>query len=246
MRFVLGFTKPRNPILGTAFSGVVEQIGKKVKGFHIGDEVFGLTGFKMGAHAEYTTISEKGMITNKPVSATFEEAAAIPLGGHTAIHFLEKTKMKEKANPKVLIYGATGSVGTAAIQIATYYNAQVTAVCSKAGQYLVEELGVMDTVFYEKEDFTKRHDTYDIIFDAVGKTSKKKCTALLKDNSHYVTVAEPNIAVERIEQLELLLTLFENGEYKATIDRTYSLDEIIEAHRYVDTGRKKGNVVITM
>jgi len=246
MRFVLGFSKPRNPILGAAFSGIVEQTGKNVQGFSIGDEVYGLTGFRMRTHAEYTTISEKRMVAIKPSNATFEEAAAILLGGHTAIFFLEKAKIKEIENPKVLIYGATGSVGTAAIQIAKYYHAQVTAVCSAAGQALMAELGVDDIIFRDKEDFTNRHDKFDIIFDTVGKTSKKRCSPLLKDSGSYVTVAEPNAAAERIEQLTLLRTLFEAGKYKATIDKVYKMEEIVEAHRYVDTGRKKGNVVINM
>jgi NADPH:quinone reductase-like Zn-dependent oxidoreductase len=245
MRFVLGFNRPRKPILGTVFSGVIEHTGKNVKGFGNGDEVFGLTGFKFGAHAEYITLSEKNIIAKKPVNATFEEAAAILFGGQTAVYFLEeKAKISEKENPKILIYGATGSVGTAAIQIAKFYNAQITAVCSEAGQNLVKELGVDDIVFYDKEDFTKRTEKFDIIFDAVGKTSKKQCATLLNDKGYYGTVGGLEVAAERIEQLEFLRKLFENGKYKATIDRVYSIDEIVDAYRYVDTSRKKGNVVL--
>jgi NADPH:quinone reductase-like Zn-dependent oxidoreductase len=157
---------------------------------------------------------------------------------------LEKAKIAEKANPKVLIYGATGSVGTAAIQIAKHYNAQVTAVCSESGQNLVKELGVDDIILYDKEDFTKRSETFDIVFDAVGKTTKKQCATLLNKNGRFVTVNSLDVAAERKEQLELLRTLFEAGKYNATIDKIFSMSEIIEAHRYVDTGRKKGNVVI--
>ena len=244
MRFVLGFNKPRNPILGTVFSGIVEQIGKNVKNFSQGDEVFGLTGFKFGAHAEYITVSGKSIITKKPVNATFEEAAAILFGGQTAVYFLEKAKISEKENPKILIYGATGSVGTAAIQIAKYYNAQVTAVCSENGQDLVKELGVDDIILYNKEDFTKRDEKFDMVFDAVGKTSKKQCVPLLNDKGYYGTVGGLDFAVERIEQLEFLRKLFENKNLKAVIDRVYSIDEIVDAYRYVDTGRKKGNVVL--
>ena len=244
MPFVLGFGKPRKSVLGSSFSGVVAQTGKNVKDFNIGDEVMGLTGWKMGAYAEYITLSDKSMMTKKPANATIEEAAAIPFGAHTAIYFLGKAKIQEKTNPKVLIYGATGSVGAAAIQIAKYYNAHVTAVCSEAGTNLVKELGVDEIIFYDKKDFTKRDKKYDIVFDAVGKTSKKQCTPLLNNNSRYVTVAGLSPAQERVEQLELLRTLFENGKYKATIDKVYSMDEIVEAHRYVDSGRKKGNVVI--
>ena len=244
MRFVLGFNKPRNPILGTVFSGIVEQTGKNAKNFSHGDEVFGLTGFKFGAHAEYITVSIKSIIAKKPVNATFEEAAAILFGGQTAVYFLEKAKLSEKENPKILIYGATGSVGTAAIQIAKYYNAQVTAVCSEDGQGLVTELGVDDVIVYNKEDFTKRDEKFDAVFDAVGKTSKKQCAPLLKEKGYYGTVGGLEFAVERIEQIEFLSKLFENNNYKAVIDRVYSIDEIVDAYHYVDKGRKKGNVVL--
>jgi len=246
MRFALGFTRPRNSILGTVFSGIVVQTGKNVKDFHSGDEIFCLTGFKFGTYAEYIVQSDKSVIAKKPVNATFEEAAAIPFGGHTAIYFFEKAKIHEKTNPKVLIYGATGSVGTAAIQVAKYYNAHITAVCSEKGQDLLKELGVDEIIFYEKEDFTKRPEKYAIVFDAVGKTTKKQCASLLNDSGSYITVGGLDGAAERKEHLELLRRLFESGKYKATIDRTYPIDEIVEAHRYVDTGRKKGNVVITM
>ena len=242
MRFVLGFNRPRNSILGTVFSGVVEQTGKNVKAFSTGDEIFGLTGFKFGAHAEYIAMPEKSNIVKKPRNATFEEAAAILFGGQTAIYFLKKAKTREGS--KVLIYGATGSVGTAAIQIAKYYGAHVTAVCSEAGERLSKELGADSIILYDKEDYTKSSEKYDIVFDAVGKTTKKQCAHLLNNNGHYATVGGMDVAAERIEQLELLRTLFENGKYKAVIDRTYSIDNIVEAHRYVNTGRKKGNVVI--
>ena len=246
MRFVLGFTKPRKPILGSGFSGVVEQAGKNVKDFKIGDEVYGMKGFKMSAHAEFTTVSEKKMVSKKPSNATFEEAAAILLGAHTSISFLEKAKIKERTNPKIMIYGATGSVGTAAIQIAWHFGARVTAVCSEAGSDLVKKLGVTDMILYDKEDFTKRKNEFDIVFDAVGKTSKSKCRPLLKENGSFVTVAGPAVAKENVDQLVLLRELFEAGKYDPTIDKVFTMEEIVEAHRYVDTGRKKGNVVITI
>ncbi len=244
MRFVLGFSKPRKPVLGTVFSGIIEQVGKNVKDFKVGDEVFGITGFKFGTYAEYVVLSDKSIVTKKPSNATFEEAAAIPFGGQTAIYFLGKAKIAERTSPKILIYGATGSVGTAAIQIAKYYYAEVTAVCSDSGQHLVKELGADNIILYNKEDFTKSDKKFDIVFDAVGKTSKKECVHLINKGGCYITVGGLDIAAERKEQLELLCELFEKGKYKATIERTYSLDEIIEAHRYVDTGRKKGNVVL--
>jgi NADPH:quinone reductase-like Zn-dependent oxidoreductase len=244
MRFVLGFNKPRKPILGVAFSGVIEQTGKNVTNFKNGEEVFGITGFKFGTYGEYIALSEKSIVVKKPINATFEEAAAIPFGGHTAIYFLDKAKISAKANPKILIYGATGSVGTAAIQIAQYHNAEITAVCSEKGLKLIKELGVDKVILYDKEDFTKCSERFDIIFDTVGKVSKKQCAPLLNKGGRYVTVGSLESASERKEQLELLRKLFEAGKYKATIDKIYSMDEIVEAHRYVDTGRKKANVVL--
>lgn len=244
MRFILGFSKPRKPILGTVFSGSVEQVGKNVKDFRIGDEVYGITGFKFGTYAEFITVSDKSVVTKKPSNATHEEAAAIPFGGHTAIYFLEKAKMAEKTTPKVLIYGATGSVGTAAIQIAKHYKAEVTAVCSENGKDLVNELGADKIIIYNKEDFTKSAEKFDIVFDAVGKTSKKQCVHLMNKGGYYKTVGGLDVAAKRKEQLELLRELFEKGTYKATIDRTYSMEQIVDAHRYVDTGRKKGSVVL--
>jgi len=244
MRLVLGFSKPRKPILGTVFSGIVEQLGKSVNNFKISDEVYGITGFKFGTYAEYIAVSDKSVVVKKPFNATFEEAAAICFGGHTAVYFLQKAKIAEKSNPKILIYGATGSVGAAAIQIAKYYNAEVTAVCSENGKELVKELGANHIILYTNEDFTKISEKFDIIFDAVGKISKKQCLHLLNNEGIFKSVEGFEVAAGRIEQLELLRELFEKGKYNATIDRTYSIDGIIDAHRYVDTGRKKGNVVL--
>ncbi len=178
-----------------------------------------------------------------PKNATYEEAVAIIFGGQTAIHFLEKAKIAEKSNPKILIIGATGSVGTAAIQTAKHYNAEVTAVCSSNGHQLVSELGVRNIVLYDKEDITSRADKFDIIFDAVGKSNKNKCKNLLSEKGVFVSVSS-GFASETIQKLQLLKELFEKGEYKATIDKTFPMDKIVDAHRYVDTGRKKGNVVL--
>jgi len=246
MRLVLGFNKPRNSVLGTVFSGRVEQTGKRVNQFKVGDEVFGTTGFQLGANAEYLVVPEKGCVTHKPVNASFIEAAALPFGGQTAIYFLEKAKIAERSNPRVLIYGATGSVGTAALQIARHYQATVTAVCSTSGSSLVEELGVADIVLYDQEDFTKRPDTFDIIFDAVGKTTKQQCKHLLNPGGRFVTVDGLDVAAEKKEYLEFLRKLFENNEYDAVIDKVFPLAEVVAAHRYVDTGRKKGNVVLVV
>ncbi len=243
MRLVLGISKPRKPILGTVFSGIIESVGSKVSKFKIGDKVFGMTGFKFGTYAEYITVNQNSIVIGMPENASYEEAAAIIFGGQTAIHFLEKAKIARKSNPKILIIGATGSVGTAAIQIAKHYNAQLTAVCSKKGQKLVIELGVNSFVAYDQEDFTQLTDKFDIIFDAVGKTNKNQCKSLLSKNGVYVSVSS-GYASETIQQLEQLKDLFDKGEFKATIDKTFSMDKIVDAHRYVDTGRKKGNVVL--
>lgn len=244
MRFVLGFSKPRKPILGTVFSGIVEQVGKNVSNFKIGDEVYGITGFNFGTYAAYIAMSDKSVVVKKPSNATFEEAAAICFGGQTAYYFLEKAKVSKKANLKILVYGSTGAVGTAAIQIAKYHNAEVTAVCSEQGKELVKELGADKIILYNKEDYTKTAEKFDIIFDAVGKITKKQCGHLLNQGGIFKSVESFDMASEEIEQLNFLRELFEKGKYKATIDRTYSIDEVVAAHRYVDTGRKKGNVVL--
>jgi NADPH:quinone reductase-like Zn-dependent oxidoreductase len=244
MRIVLGFTKPRQPILGTVFSGIIEQVGEAVTQFKVGEEVYGTTGLKQGCHAEYLCISEKKVITHKPKNASFEEAAALPFGGQTAIYFLRKGKIAEINNQQVLIYGATGSVGTAAVQIAKHYGAAVTAVCSSMGKELVQTLGADNIILYDREDFTSVSDRFDIIFDAVGKTSKKQCKPLLKPDGKFFTVEGTDITEERTENLEFLRQLFENKKYDPVIDKVYPMEQVIEAHRYVDTGRKKGNVVL--
>lgn len=244
MRLVLGFTKPRKPILGVVFSGVVEAVGDKVSRFNVGDKVFGMTGFKFGTHAEYIAINQYSNVLVMPENATYEEAAAIVFGGHTAIYFLNKMKIAEKRNPIILIIGATGSVGTSAIQIAKYFGANITAVCSSSGKDFVESLGVEDIILYDREDFLNQPNQFDFVFDSVGKTTKKQCRKLLRDGGVYKTVGGLETASESKEQLELSKLLFEEGLLKAVIDKTYTLKEIVEAHRYVDSGRKKGNVVL--
>jgi len=243
MRLVLGISKPRKPILGTVFSGVVESIGDNVSKFKISDKVFGMTGFKFGTYAEYIAVNQNSNVIEMPKNATYEEAAAIIFGGQTAIHFLEKAKIAQKSNPKVLIVGATGSVGTAAIQIAKHYNANVTAVCSSNGHKLVSAFEVKNIVLYDKEDFIRRADRFDIIFDAIGKSNKNQCKNLLNENGIFKSVSS-GYASESKQQLQLLKDLFEKRAFKATIDKTFSMDKIVDAHRYVGTGRKKGNVVL--
>ncbi|MCI4650901.1 NAD(P)-dependent alcohol dehydrogenase [Phaeodactylibacter sp.] len=244
MRVVLGFSKPRKPVLGTVFSGIVEEVGASVTQFKIGQEVYGTTGFQQGCHAAYVCLPENKAIATKPEKASFEEAAALPFGGQTAIYFLRKGRIDAINNPEVLIYGATGSVGTAAVQIAKYYGATVTAVCSSRGKGLVEQLGADHIVQYDQEDFTKLPDKFDIILDAVGKTSKKICKPLLKPGGKFFTVEGTDVADERKAYLEFLSQLFDNENYDPVIDKVYSIGQIQEAHRYVDSGRKKGNAVL--
>jgi NADPH:quinone reductase-like Zn-dependent oxidoreductase len=245
MRLVVGITKPRRSILGTVYAGIVAEKGSKVAGFAVGDKVFGMTGFGFGTYAEFIAVRHTGNVMAMPSNATFEEAASIIFGGQTAIHFLHKARIAERHHPRVLILGATGSVGSAAIQIARHHGAHITAVCSTNGRGLVESLGGTDIVLYDKEPVPRKTDTYDIIVDAIGTYNVQHLNGHLRDGGTVVSVSA-GYASETIEQLRLLKDLFERGELTATIDRIYTLDEIVEAHRYVETGRKKGNVVITV
>jgi NADPH:quinone reductase-like Zn-dependent oxidoreductase len=246
MRILFGFTKPRNPILGLMFSGIVEEVGKKVSAFKPGDTVFGSTGSKMGAHAEYALVKENGVVTKKPEKASHEEAAALVFGGMTAIFFLRKAGIESMQDPKVMIYGATGSVGTAAVEIAKHYGAHVTSVCSERGVELAKSLGSDEIVLYTQQDFRQLDAQFDIVFDAVGKTKKKDASRILKSKEKYLTVGGMDVAKERREQVEFLRELFDKGKIRANIDKIYRLEEIVEAHRYVDSERKKGNVVLTI
>jgi NADPH:quinone reductase-like Zn-dependent oxidoreductase len=243
MRLVLGISKPRKPVLGTVFSGVVESIGSKVSKFKVGNKVFGMTGFSFGTHTEYIAVNQNNNMLEMPQNASFEDAASIVFGGQTALYYLSKSKIAYKKNAKVLILGATGSVGSAAVQIAKYYNAHVTAVCSADGEKMVSELGVTDVILYDKQDFAQHSGRFDIIFDAVGKYSKKQCRHLLNSSGVYVSVSI-GYASENIKQLQQLKEMFEKRVLKATIDKIYTLDEIVEAHEYVESGRKKGNVLL--
>jgi NADPH:quinone reductase and related Zn-dependent oxidoreductases len=246
MRVVLGFTKPRKPVLGTVCSGIVEAVGDKVTLFKPGDEVFGMTGFNFGTYAEYIALPETSPVLLKPSGASFESAAAIVFGGSSALYFLEKAKLGTEPDQNVLIYGATGSVGTSAIQVAKYHKAKVTAVCSAAGTELAKSLGADTLIDYQQQDFKECGEKFDIVFDAVGKTNQKECKGLLKPGGVFVTVGGMDVASETKEMLETLSKMFQEGLLKDVIDKTYSIDQIVEAHRYVDSGHKKGNVVITL
>ncbi|MCU0446333.1 MAG: zinc-binding dehydrogenase [Microscillaceae bacterium] len=244
MQLIMGFKRPRKPILGTVFAGTVEQIGKQVKNFQVGDEVFGMTGFNFGTYAEYIALNQNANVSLKPQNATFEEAAAIVFGGQTAIYFLEKTRIQQRKMPKILLIGATGAVGTAALQIARHFGATITAVCSSRGASVVKRLGVDDIILYDQTDFTQCSQKFDIIFDAVGVSTSKQCRHLLNTGGIYKTVGGLDYASETKAQLALLKKLFENGELQATIDQIFTMEKIVAAHQYVDRGRKKGNVVL--
>lgn len=242
-RLFNGLFRPKKvKVLGLELAGVVEETGNKVKSYKKGDAVFASSGFTFGAYAEYKCLPENHLIAFMPSNMSFEEAATIPIGGLTALGFLKQAGIK--SGQHVLIYGASGSVGTFAVQIAKSYGADVTAVCSTANVNLVQMLGADKVVDYTREDFTTLESRFDIIFDAVAKTSKSACKHLLKPGGRYVSVtgspkSDPG-------DLKVLKELIESGKLKTVIDRRYRLDQIREAHAYVESYRKKGNVVVNI
>ena len=243
VRIFGGLFKPtRVKILGFELAGVIEGFGKEVKSFKKGDAVFASCGYKFGAYAEYKCLPENDQIAIKPSNMTFEEAATVPIGGLTALRYLKNVGVKN--GDHVLIYGASGSVGTFAIQISKYYGANVTAVCSTTNTDLVKSLGADKVVDYTREDFTTTGQHFDVIFDAVGKTSKSVCKNLLKPKGKYLSVmGSPK---KGTNDLLLLKELIESGKLKTVIDRRYTLEQIREAHAYVERFHKKGNVVVNV
>jgi NADPH:quinone reductase-like Zn-dependent oxidoreductase len=264
VRYFIGLRRPKRRILGMELAGEVAAVGADVTAFAVGDEVFGIGGF--GAHAEFACKRESAAVAHKPAGTTFEEAAAVCDGACIALSCLRGVDLSEGRS--ILVYGASGSVGTAAVQLAKHFGAYVTAVCDTKNVELVRSLGADRVVDYTREDFTKSGRTHDVVFDAVGKTSFRRCRRLLKHGGLYVDTdlgfmwhvpplalltkwvgdkrVRLGIAKYRKEDVLLLKELVEAGEYRAVIDRTYPLEQVVEATMYVETGQKTGNVVLTV
>lgn len=262
IRLIFGFQRPRNPVLGVVVAGEIEAVGTKVRKFKVGDRVFGTTGISFGAHAQYQAISENSTLAIIPEGMTYAEAAAIPFGGTAALHFLKKAEVKP--GDKVLIYGASGAIGTIALQVAKYYGAEVTAVCSGRNAALVHDLGADKVIDYTKEDFSSSVEKYDVIFETVGKSSFRSGIKALKKGGKILLAAAgfklmfgaslysvfsdkkvvAGVVEESAQDLEFLKELIKSGHLQTVTDKIYPLRDIRKAHAYVDTGRKRGNVIL--
>ena len=264
VRIGFGFRRPRKKILGQELAGEIESVGKDVRLFRKGDQVFAFTGLRLGAWAEYSCLPENGLIATKPANMTYEEAVAVPVGGLHAWHLLRKANLQ--SGQKVLINGAGGTVGTCAVQLAKSFGAEVTGVDSVGKLDMLRSVGADKVIDYTKDDFTKSGETYDVIFDVVGKASYSGCIRSLKENGYYL-LGNPGLSQQfrglwtsmmsrkkivggmvsyRTEDLIFLRELVEAGKIRTVIDRRYPLEQVAEAHRYVDTGQKIGNVVVTV
>ncbi len=264
VRFFFGLLKPKRSILGGVLAGEVLEAGKNTILFKKGDKIFGSTGLNFGAYAEYICLPETAVLAIKPDNISYEEAAAVPFGGLTALYFLKKANIQH--GQKVLIYGASGAVGTAAIQLSKIFGALVTGVCSTSNLDLIKSLGADKVIDYTKENLTELDETYDIVFDTVGKVSFSIIKRLLKKKGTVIMAASgfsgmiqglwtsmtsskkviSGMIVEKLENINFLKGLLEEGKLKAVIDKSYPLEQIVEAHRYVEKGHKKGNVVVTL
>jgi len=265
VKLAMGFKGPRKKVLGVELSGVVEAAGKNVTKYSLGDEVFASTGAAFGAYAEYICLPEKAVMAIKPSNMSFEEAAAVPHCALAALHYLQKGNIG--TGQKVMIYGASGGIGTYAVQIAKAFGAKVTGVCSTANIELVKSLGAEEVINYTREDLSKENTTYDVIFDTIGKAPITQCVNMLEEKGMYLSAVHlellrilegiklslksnkkviGGVAPYTVENLEFLKSLIEEGNLKAAIDKTFSLEQMKKAHAYVDTGHKKGHVVINV
>jgi len=264
VRLFFGLTKPKKQILGGVLSGLIETVGKNVTRFKVGDHVFGSTGISFGAYAEYICLPDNAVLDLKPENISHEQAATIPFGGITALHFLRKADIK--ADQNVLIIGASGAVGTAAIQLAKHCGAHVTGICSTENLALVKSLGADHVIDYKSEDFTKNDKTYDVVFETVNKVPVSDCVKSLAKNGVLILSAAGinemiqglwaskfknkklilGVSKETQEDISFIKDIVEAGKYKAVVDKTYSLEQMSEAHAYVELGHKKGNVAITV
>jgi len=266
MRFFTGLFKPRNPILGTDFAGKIEALGKKVASFKAGDKVFGFDDTGLRSHAEFMVLSENNVLATIPNNISYEQAAASIEGAHYAYNFINKIELK--SGQRVLVNGATGAIGSAAVQLLKYFGAVITAVCNTKNIELVKSIGASQVIDYTKDDFTKSGEKYDFVFDAVGKSTFKKCKPLLKAGGIYISselgpyvqnlfyaLVTPIIGKKKVvfpfpknckQSVLLVKRLFEEGKFKAVIDREYPIEKIAEAFNYVEKGQKTGNVIINV